>query len=78
MPEDSELATYSFRADQEKVEYLDHLIDRKNVSLGPGGDDKISRSDLLRGCIDELIKELEEDLEEGNSKPSQATAQTAD
>jgi len=60
----SELQTYSFRAEREKVEYLDHLIDRKNVSMGPGTEDKISRSDLIRDCLDEMIEELESEVGE--------------
>jgi len=68
MSNQDDLKTFSFRAEKEKVEYLDHLIDRKNVSMGPGAEGKISRSDLLRECIDDLIDDLEEDLEEGNQK----------
>lgn len=75
MSKEDELKTFSFRAEKDKVDYLDHLIDRKNVSMGPGSDEKVSRSDLLRDCIDDLIDELEEDLNEGNLN---LAAQTAD
>jgi hypothetical protein len=75
MAENNDLKTFSFRAEKEKVEYLDHLIDRKNVEQGPGSEGKISRSDLLRECIDDLIDELEEDLE-GNGQPVKVAATT--
>jgi len=42
---------------------------------GPGSEGKISRSDLLRDCIDDLIEELEEDLE-GNSNPKKVAGAT--
>ena len=74
MSEEDELKTFSFRAEKDKVDYLDHLIDRKNVSMGPGSDEKISRSDLLRDCIDDLINELKEDLDEGNPETRTTTA----
>jgi|GEM_PF-4665581 len=75
MGEDEDLKTYSFRAKKEKVDYLDHLISKKNVSLGPGSEEKVSRSDLLRQCIDDLIDELEEEMDEGNPKSTpKATA----
>lgn len=73
MTDNNDLKTFSFRAEKEKVDYLDHLIDRKNVMHGPGSDEKISRSDLLRECIDDLIEDLEEDLEEGNWSDPLAT-----
>lgn len=60
--EERELKTFSFRAEKEKVDYLDHLIDKKNVSEGPGSENKVSRSDLMRDCIDELIEELESEV----------------
>jgi len=68
MADDNDLKTFSFRAEKEKVDYLDHLVDRKNVMQGPGSEEKSSRSDSLRDYIDDLIEELEEDLE-GNSEP---------
>ena len=75
MADDNDLKTFSFRAEREKIEYLDHLIDRKNVMQGPGSEGKISRSDLLRDCIDDLIEELEEDLE-GNLNPKRMAGAT--
>lgn len=51
----------TFRAPEEKVERLDRLIDRRNGQRGEG-EDRISRSGLLRGCIDDLIQDLENEL----------------
>jgi len=74
MSEEDKLKTFSFRAEKDKVDYLDHLIDRKNVSMGPGSEEKICRSDILRDCIDDLIDDLEEDLNEGNLNLAVQTA----
>lgn len=78
MTDDNDLKTFSFRAEKEKVEYLDHLINRLNVMRGPGSENKVVRSDLLREKIDELIDELEEELEEGNLSPRMEAVPTAD
>jgi hypothetical protein len=74
--EDEKVVT--FRADKEKVEYLDHLIQRKNVALGPGAENKISRSSLLNESIDYWIEKLEEEFEEGNPKTGPETAPMGD
>ena len=47
MADDNDLKTFSFRAEREKVEYLDHLIDRKNVMQGPGSEGKIQQERLI-------------------------------
>jgi len=74
--EDEKVVT--FRADKEKVEYLDHLIQRKKVAMGPGTENKISRSSLLNESIGYWIDELEEELEEGNLKRGPETVPMAD
>lgn len=47
----------TFRADPDKIDYLDDQI--RLAKLEDRLDDEISRSDLLRQCVDDLIKELE-------------------
>lgn len=68
MADDGELETYSFRAKEDRVQLLDHLIDRKNAALPPGSDERVNRSDLLRECVEDLIDELESELDSGNPR----------
>ncbi len=67
MTDEDKLKTHSFRANEDTVEYLDWLIDQKNAQLPPGSDERISRSDVLRECINDVIEELEDEVDVGNS-----------
>lgn len=55
----------TFRADEDKIDYLDRCI--KIAQIEGRLDNSVSRSDLLRECVDELIEELEGEGEVGNS-----------
>ena len=52
----------TFRIEPEKKERLDNLIDVYN-GLSESNE-KLTKSDLLRDCVDESISELEDDLQE--------------
>lgn len=52
----------TFRADPDQIETLDKAIMRAKVD--DRLDDDVSRSDLLRLCVDQMIDELEDS--EGN------------
>lgn len=55
----------TFRSDEDKIDQLDRLIKIAQIEGRLG--DNVSRSDLLRDCVDELIDELEGEEEMGNS-----------
>lgn len=72
----------TFRISAEKKERLENLIDIHNALVD--NDEKITKSDLLRECVDESIDDLEtrlqdeidtlEDFIEGNPTTATATA----
>lgn len=53
----------TFRADPDKIDTLDKKI--MHAKIEDQLSDEVSRSDLLRQCVDDLIEEFE--AEEGNS-----------
>jgi hypothetical protein len=64
----SEQTKITFRVDPNKVDRLDDLI----IQLKARGvlDRDLSRSELLRQCMDKTIEELEQDLQEAKRKPA--------
>jgi predicted transcriptional regulator len=65
----------TFRADDERVERLDHLIRKAKVEGVL--DSATSRSDLLRDSIDDLIDDLEVRIEEGEDQGNLTTSRSA-
>lgn len=82
MASEDDVSRVTFRVDAEKKKRLEDLINLHNALLGD--EEKVTKSDLLRSCMDDLIQDLEEDLQqevgaleeflEGNPKTAAATA----
>ncbi|WP_135302620.1 hypothetical protein [Haloarcula amylovorans] len=82
MAEGDDESRVTFRIDTEKKERLEDLINFHNALADD--DERLTKSDLLRGCVDDLIADLESDLQEevdaleefleGNPNPATATA----
>lgn len=58
----------TFRVSKEKVEQLDKEIMRAKINDQLNGN--ISRSDLLRQCVDDLIENLESEENDNQKAPT--------